>query len=320
MQLKTIKKIIALKLQLYKTQLLKKLPLPKFYKQKTIKQNKLNILFKRSATQQQLIKDLFGPNAYGVVYSTGNGKIINPVYDVQISMALGNSDGYNLEEINVLLAFLSPASVVYIAGTHVGTLLIPIAKKVNTVVGIEANPDSYRLLEDNILLNNLKNVQVFNCALYNAETTLSFHQGKANSGGSKIKPQNDIYSSRADTTEITDIQARRLDTICTENNLPAADMLIMDIEGSEYAALQGCPHLLQHCNTLYVEFQPHHLRNVSVVSAQDFFSLISPHFQTMQVMQEIVSGTTKIYSMPQALEKMLDLYNNDLSVDLLFGK
>lgn len=237
-----------------------------------------------------------------------------------IYLALGNGRGYNMAEMDVLSSMLTQQSVVYVAGTHIGTLLVPLAVKTKQVVGIEANPDSFALLTDNIHLNGLHNVQIFNCALYHSEIVLTFHKGKANSGGSKIKPQHDIYSTDAETTEIAGIPARRLDDICRENDLPAADMLIMDIEGSEYAAMQGTPVFLQQCKMLYVEFQPHHLRNVSGVSAEDFFALIEPHFKSMQVMQDIVIDKNETFDMAGACKKVIELYNNDIPADLIFSK
>ena len=320
MQLKTIQKIGFLKWQLFKIQFLRKLPFTVSYKKNILQKNKHNLLFRRSEAQQQVIKDLFGSNAYGVVFNTGNGKIINHSYDVSISLALGNGEGYNLEEINILLSLLDSQSVVYVAGTHIGVLAIPIAKKVNTVIGFEANPDTFNLLCDNIHLNNINNILAFNYALYNSDTKLTFHKDKANSGGSKIKPQNDIYSTGNGTTEIAEISAKRLDDICAENNLPAADMLIMDIEGSEYAALIGCPNLLKHCKILYVEFEPHHLRNVSGVSVENFLSVIAPYFISVKIIQEIISGKNISYSLEEASVKLTDLFQKDEPADLIFFK
>jgi hypothetical protein len=57
----------------------------------------------------------------------------------------------------------------------------------------------------------------------------------------------------------------------------------MDIEGSEYFALQGMQRILKGSRALAVEFLPHHLKNVSGVSVQQFLSLIEPQFSTLTI-------------------------------------
>jgi FkbM family methyltransferase len=320
MRLKTIIKILQLKWFLYKIMLLQKLPFPASFKKSKLSQMRLTVKGKRSDLQSQVIEELYGRHLYGLVFNTGNGKIINHFYDVSINQALGLGGGYNLDEIDILLSFLTPASVVYIAGTHVGTLVIPIAKKVKLVAGFEANPDSFALLNENIKLNEVDNVQPFNYALYDRDETLSFYKDKENSGGSKIQPKTGKEIFCNDRTEIIQVTGKRLDDICSENNLPAADMLIMDIEGAEYAAMQGAPKVLQQAKQLYIEFVPKHLEHVSAVSVEQFLAVISPYYNRMQIMQEMVKQKNIYYTIPQAKVKLDELYSKVISVDLIFSK
>ena len=56
------------------------------------------------------------------------------------------------------------------------------------------------------------------------------------------------------------------------------DLVLIDIEGSEYFAMKGMQKILSGCNTLVVEFLPHHLENVAGVSVEQFFSVLPNHF------------------------------------------
>jgi hypothetical protein len=55
----------------------------------------------------------------------------------------------------------------------------------------------------------------------------------------------------------------------------------MDIEGSEFFALQGMQAILGRSKALSIEFLSHHLRDVAAVSADQISSLITPHFNWM---------------------------------------
>ncbi|MGH7907262.1 MAG: FkbM family methyltransferase, partial [Candidatus Binataceae bacterium] len=59
--------------------------------------------------------------------------------------------------------------------------------------------------------------------------------------------------------------------------------VLMDIEGSEYFALKGMQRILQNAQTLFVEFLPHHLRNVAGVSPREFLVPLETHFNTLQI-------------------------------------
>ena len=60
-------------------------------------------------------------------------------------------------------------------------------------------------------------------------------------------------------------------------------MVLIDIEGSEYFAMQGMEKILSNCNTLIVEFLPHHLKNVADVSVEQFLSLIPQQFTKLTI-------------------------------------
>jgi hypothetical protein len=48
------------------------------------------------------------------------------------------------------------------------------------------------------------------------------------------------------------------------------DFILMDIEGSEFAAIHGGRDLLQRCKIFVVEFVPRHIERVAGVSINDF--------------------------------------------------
>ena len=58
------------------------------------------------------------------------------------------------------------------------------------------------------------------------------------------------------------------------------DLVFMDIEGSEYFAMNGMPNILSICNTLITEFLPHHLDRVGGITVNNFLEPLKD-FKTM---------------------------------------
>jgi hypothetical protein len=90
----------------------------------------------------KLRKKVLGNHAKGVIYDTENGMILAPIDDYTIGRHLGFNGGWNISEITELLGYIQEDDTVYILGTHIGTLLIPIGKKCKTIIGFEAMPDT----------------------------------------------------------------------------------------------------------------------------------------------------------------------------------
>ena len=230
-------------------------------------------------------KDSLGPYARAILFTTKNGSFLAPVDDIEVGKKIGKEGGYDLTELNEIEQMLGHSSVVYVIGTHIGLLLVPIAKKVKMVVGYEANPQTYELLQMNIGLNKLENVKLFNYAVGDKDGEVQFYLNLANSGGSKIKPKKDQFIYNFDKPETITVKMKTVDEHVKSETLPQADMIIMDIEGAEYLALKGMQRSLAASNSLYVEFIPHHLQNVADVNATDFFKLIVPHYTNAKFMR-----------------------------------
>ena len=61
------------------------------------------------------------------------------------------------------------------------------------------------------------------------------------------------------------------------------DLVFIDIEGSEYFAMQGMADILTQTKTLIVEFLPHHITNVAGVKLPDFLGNIPKHLTKLTI-------------------------------------
>ena len=221
-----------------------------------------------------------GDGVKSVIVESKNGTLAVDPRDLEVGLKLRNNGSYGLDEIARINELISTQSNVLVVGAHIGSLVIPIAKNCNKVVAIEANPNNFNLLKTNLHLNKTENVSIHNIAASSKQETIKFQMNVVNSGGSKRLPKNNEYMYRYDNPEVIEVQAHSLDEYLNENNF---DLVLIDIEGSEYFAMQGMAEILANCNTLIVEFLPHHLKNVADVTVEQFLSLIPKQFTKLTI-------------------------------------
>ncbi len=260
---------------------------------------------------------LLGPHAKGIIYDSENGLIALPVEDITIGKNLGFKGKWDIEEIHKISDKCTSDDTIYVIGTHVGTLLIPLAKKVKHIVGYEANENTHWYMQKNLMLNDVKNTTLFNYAVGDSNKTIEFYQSKVNTGGSKIKPVKDAEQYTYDNPDTVEVEMIVLDEHIKNNNLPKPTAYIMDIEGAEYFALQGMQNSLKDVRFLYVEFVPHHLENVSNTSIDEFMALITPHFKSATILKKDIVFSLENQS-EAFFDYLKDLQNNNNAEDILF--
>jgi FkbM family methyltransferase len=278
---------------------------------------KLKYFFRTLKSKKR--KKIFGPNAKGIIYDSKNGYMALPISDITIGKNLGFKGHWNFSDIQKLLQQTTQDDVIYFIGTHVGTLLVPIAKKVKTVVGFEANEDTFWFIKANLCLNKISNATIFNKAVGDGAKKVTFYKNTVNTGGSKIKPIKDSILYNYDNPKQVEIDMVALDPFIAEQSLTPPSGIIMDIEGAEYFALKGMQATLAKVRFLYVEFVPHHLQNVSNTSVEKFIKTMTPHFSKAIFLKD--NTQFDISSSEKELVKHLKtLEKNNVADDILFTK
>jgi len=316
-----IKPAIGLILLRQKTRYLPFIPLlNKFYREDGRIRDRLKMTLLKSRLQEHLIKKIFGGSAIGVLFDTTNGLLINDPGDVTVTQSLGFNGAYDKEKVEYLMSLIDESKCVHVIGAHIGEVAIPLARKVREVVAFEANPLAFELLSKNILLNRVCNIKAYNYAVYDEEKEITFYRGRANTGGSKIKPFKDHYWYNYDDPEIITVAAKILDVQVSDSGISLPDLIVMDIEGAEYAALKGAGACLQHASYLYIEFMPHHLSNIANISVEQFSEVVTTYFQNMIIVNWNIGKSPRSYSNDQMLHVLKNLFNHNRGVDLLFYK
>ena len=238
---------------------------------------RLNLGFKKIKSKR--IRKKLGNNIKAIITNSENGLFAVDPEDLEVGQKL-LSGGFGIEEVQRLKKFIDNKSKVLIVGTHIGSLAIPLSKHCKEVTAIEANPNTYELLEINLQLNNAENVTPHNIFASDSQEKVEFLLNTVNSGGSKRKPKKSSFLYDFDNPEIIELESHRLDDYLPEHDY---DLILMDIEGSEYFAMKGMKDILSNCKTLVVEFLPHHLKNVADIDVETFLSVLPGHFTKFEL-------------------------------------
>jgi len=156
-------------------------------------------------------------------------------------------------------------------------MVVPIAQKVQNVCAVEANPRNFDLLKKNIELNQLKNVTIYQKFISDSKKSIRFLDDINFTAGSKIFPKKNSSFYKDDDAQIIEMESISVDDLFSGEKF---DFILCDIEGAEIDALKGMTETLKRAACLGIEFMPHHIRNVSDASVEDFLENLWD-FQTL---------------------------------------
>lgn len=249
----------------------------------------------------------------GSVYETAQGLFCLDPRDAFVAQPLIETGESGLGEVELLSVFLNSNSRVLMLGGHIGTLVVPLSRRVSSITVLEANPSTYELLAVNLAMNHCGNVRHYNLAANHESGPLKFVMNTVNSGGSKRYPQDPHPEYFYDQPEVRVVTAVRLDELLGSETF---DMIFMDIEGSEYFAMLGMPGLLSRAQMLVSEFIPHHLSRVAGIGVGEFLAPLRD-FGAMVVpsQRRTVYGHA---AMAEVLQHMCDVGDGDAG--LIFHK
>ncbi|WP_288882414.1 FkbM family methyltransferase [Pedobacter panaciterrae] len=280
-------------------------------KMNTTDNPEINGLF-RMAEFAAFNRSIIGPYVKLLMVNTYNGLFVVKPDDCVVGHALRMEGKYGDQELTTIKKFINSESEVLIVGAHIGSLAIPVSNIAFKTVAIEANPETFELLQMNIKFNRVDRCEAFNIAANDTYEDLRFLVNTVNSGGSKRKPIiEDVMYTYDEPSEIT-VKSAPLDDYLQGRKF---DVVVMDLEGSEYFALRGMQNILSHAKVLIIEFIPHHLKNVSGVSLDDFLGTLHG-FKSLTV----PSLNIKV-PFEQSKSTLNDMYMNNLSDDgIIFEK
>jgi FkbM family methyltransferase len=214
-----------------------------------------------------------GEHAIAIVADTRNGRLCVHAGDFNISRSLLENGEYDWPQITWLKQLLDAKSRVVFAGAHIGAVLIPLVRisGMRSIIAYEPSPRNFRLLTMNLELNGIEGVITINSALGDRTGRIQFTENSINTGNSRVAPADGELTVSLATLDAT-IPA----------DWAAIDLIVMDTEGSEVAAMRGAQMSLAKTKNLYVEFSPEQLREQGS-SAIEFVETVQKYFKSAYV-------------------------------------
>jgi len=152
--------------------------------------------------------------------------------------------------------FLPKSPVVIESGAHVGTDTVEMSRlwPKGVIHAFEPVPGIFAKLEENT--KGLRNVRLYNCALGsgNGTATMFVSGGRSDSSSSLLKPKEHL-SEHPDVDFNTQIEVpvTTLDDWAEKNGVRCADLLWLDMQGFELAAMKAGEKLLSTVSVIHLE-------------------------------------------------------------------
>lgn len=151
---------------------------------------------------------------------------------------------YDYNNMRLLQALLDPGDVFFDIGANIGVYTLLSSEREGTQVwAFEPHPTTFLQLSDNVRLNHRYNVRLFNLAVGN-------NNGSVRISDESVSATNHIVETWG--AHALAIPSRRLDHLCAEHGVRPRYVKI-DVEGFEYAVLDGCGSILEDVDLFMIE-------------------------------------------------------------------
>lgn len=204
-------------------------------------------------------------------------RITGSEHDAGVVGELDRSGGRYQDDLALLLRRRLPVDGVAVdGGAHVGVLTVLLAGlcRQGGVHAFEPAPETYAYLVRNLEANGASNAVAERAALYDRDGEVSFGFNAPYPAGSHVTGDDDGAG--------TAVPAARLDTWAARTGLRRLDLLKLDLEGAEVAALAGAGDTIRRFGPLaVVECNPFALRRFGHRTYQELLACLRSLFRSV---------------------------------------
>ena len=190
------------------------------------------------------------PQFRTVQYGVLNFSILLNPENGSIDKEIFLQSSWEPDAVAIMQEYISPTSVCLDVGANIGhhTLVMALCAPQGSVHAFEPLPRLCAQIEKSIHQNGLKNIQVHPYALSNATSDYRIHTSLLNIGKATL-------DDRDEGGPIEVVSVKRFDDIW--NGTEVVSFVKIDVEGHEYAALQGMEDMLRRDTpVIFFEYSP----------------------------------------------------------------
>lgn len=205
--------------------------------------------------------------------------------DTYLGLFLSVKKSYEPIQTKLLLEELKEGNNFFDVGANVGYYSVLASKKVGAsgkVFSFEPDKENLALLHENVMLNELNNIKVFDLALGITEGLIDFKSSKNHKGISAVTVSEE---ERGDYK----VNITTLDSFVLQNSITNIDFIKIDVEGYEMNVLNGGKNVLSNSvNTkMFVELNPQSLRKVGHTCAELIGLIESLGFNVVSILDDV---------------------------------
>jgi FkbM family methyltransferase len=244
--------------------------------------------------QNRISKGLLRPvkiTSEGYWFETGLGfHVFSDLHDKILK--LETNALWEKQETEFVLKNIDQGTVFIDVGANIGYFSLAVASKAKRVIAIEPIPKTFNVLKKNVEFNGFgSQVHLLNIALGKEEGFLEFTDN--------LGPKNHVLSdSRVaadDRVSRCIVKATTLDNVVEELQLPGIDFIKVDVEGFEYAFLQGAKAALQKFQPiLLMEIEKYRCTNYSIDPTEIFSILESLGYKYLVFTEDAIVEPTNL--------------------------
>jgi FkbM family methyltransferase len=164
--------------------------------------------------------------------STAVGELLLPANCTVVTPALVSWGEWEPELAREIEQRVRPGASVAVIGAHVGyfvTLIAQLVGPAGRVVAVEADPDNFALLQENVRRLGLRTVEVNHAAAWSETGRLRIQRSQdGNTGDTRVSPESEGS---------IDVPAATIDSLLGERS--PVDLVLLDVQGSERRAVDG---------------------------------------------------------------------------------
>ncbi len=190
--------------------------------------------YKKIKLGPKVFKQVFSSSVDNSIDTTNNFLINFQDYVVKTDLKMVYDINHSIEAYNKHYSIQESDVIMDIGGYH-GLYSIAISKRIGPrgkIYLFEPNPDSFKVLKENLFENNIRNIIAINKAIYNKTGEFRFFKKKA---GSRIVAKTFKTNTK---NSIISVPAISLSEFIKTNHINKINFIKMDAEGSEIEITQ----------------------------------------------------------------------------------
>jgi len=190
------------------------------------------------------------------------------------------ADAYEPYESELFLSRLNADSVLIDVGANIGYYTMLAASKIRSgkIYAFEPNRRNFHILQMNMILNDIRNVELFQMAVSDTTGTAQLYLSEDNFG------DHQLYQTTGRASTI--VETITLDQFASSRNI-RPDVLKIDTQGFDYNVLNGGTNLITSLEflELFAEFWNYGNLNAGI-APDKYFGFLTNHFSNVQLIDE----------------------------------